>query len=180
MTPRFPRQITEKEWIEDFRDFVSSNEVEVPETLSKRVLQYVHRALHPSPTLIFAKLLGIHAVVGTLSLALCDQFGMSPFNSGISLSEYFMRFGHSACMFLCGFLFLSLTVLFVALLFRPEEFKAFKRNVWLQVPSLAFLSIAVFFGLGTGMVFSIAVLWFVGAVLGGVLSVFAAQRFAYA
>ena len=108
MNPR----ITEKEWLEDFKDFVTAKEVAVPEDVSKRILNYIHRDLNPSSWLVFLKLLGIHSIVGTLSLAMCDQFGMNPFNTSFSLSQYFMRFGYSFCMVLCGGLFLGLTGIF--------------------------------------------------------------------
>ncbi len=180
MNPKGYGHITEKEWLEDFRDFVSSESTSVPEKLSQKILHSVHRSLNPSAWGVFFKLLGLHSIVGTLSLAICNQFGMSPFNTEISLSEYFMRFGHSACMFLCGFLFLSLTVLSVRAVFRAEEFRVLKKNVWLQIPFLSLLSIAVFLGLGEGILFSIAAYWFVGAVLGGLLSTLIGGRLAHA
>ena len=160
-------KITEKEWLEDFRDFVSHEGTPVPENMSRRILDYVHRELNPSPWLVFAKLFGVHTVVGTLSLAICDQFGMSPFNTGISLAEYFMKFGHSMCMTLCGFLFVGLSVAFAFVILRSEELSVLNRTAWLQVPSLSLLSLVIFTGIGAEVALGIGVLWFLGAMVGG-------------
>ena len=112
--------ITEKEWIEDFQEFVRSESVPVPESVSKAILSRISKDLNPSPWIIFIKLLGIHAVVGTLSLAICNQFGINPFSTEFSLSDYFMKFGHSTCMFLCGVLFVGSSLFVSNSLLRPE------------------------------------------------------------
>lgn len=164
-------KISEKEWLEEFKEFVNSGEgVEVPTALSDQVLQYVHKSLNPSPWIVFSKLLGIHAVVGTLSLAVCDQFGLNPFNSGFSLSEYFMKFGHSVCMLLCGFLFISLTLVLGRLILPPEEIKIFKENVFVQIPILSALSLGAFMIFGAEVVLSIGLLWLLGAIVGGLVT----------
>lgn len=165
------RKITENEWLEDFKDFVEAKDASVPEDVSKKILSYVHRALNPSAWVVFLKLLSIHAVVGTLSLGVCNQFGMSPFHTGFSLSEYFMKFGHSVCMTLCGFLFLGLTVSFSKIVLRPEEFIVLKRNTFVQVFFLSLASIVAFLAFGAELVFGALALWLVGALLGGLATI---------
>ncbi|MCB0392920.1 MAG: hypothetical protein KDD25_00080, partial [Bdellovibrionales bacterium] len=96
---------SEKEWLNDFNEFVNSEGVEVPSGVTDRLFLKVRSDLNPSSWLVFFKLLGIHTVVGTLSLAICNQFDLNPFRTGFSLSDYFMKFGHSTCMFLCGLIF---------------------------------------------------------------------------
>ncbi|MBK7842924.1 MAG: hypothetical protein IPJ71_04400 [Bdellovibrionales bacterium] len=160
-------KITEREWLEDFSDFVSSEGTSVPDNVSQNILSYVHRELNPSAWFVFAKLMGIHSVVGTLSLSICEQFGMSPFSTGISLTEFFMRLGHSICMALCGFLFVGLSVALAFFMLKSEELSVLKKNSWIQIPSLGLLSLAVFIGFGAEMVFGIGFLWFIGAMLGG-------------
>lgn len=167
MNPR----ITEKEWLEDFKDFVATKEVAVPEDVSNKILSNIHRDLNPSSLSVFLKLLGIHAVVGTLSLAVCDQFGMSPFNSGFSLSQYFMKLGHSFCMVFCGFLFLGLTGVICHTVLRQEEFLVLKKNVVIQIFFLSILSLISFIAFGGEIVIGMAVLWFVGALAGGITSI---------
>jgi len=161
-------KITEKEWLEDFSDFVRGGEgVKVPEDVSSQILQQIHKEMNPSAWTVFMKLLGVHGVVGTLSLAVCDQFGISPFNTGFSLANYFMKFGHSVCMTLCGFLFISLTILLGRLVLRSEEIMVLKKNVFVQIPALGALSLGAFMMLGAEVVLGIAALWLLGAAIGG-------------
>jgi hypothetical protein len=163
-------KITEKEWLEDFKEFVEADGVPVPKKVSSQILKKVRSDLNPSAWLVFAKMLGIHLVVGTLSLAICDQFGLSPFDSNFSLSEYFMRLGHSTCMIFCGVLFIGLTVTLGHFVLRREEFLVLSRNAPLQVFGLSVLSLAAFIGFGADIVLSIAALWLLGAMIGGVVA----------
>ena len=167
MSPR----ISEKEWLEDFKDFVETKETSIPQALSQKILSYVQHDLNPNAWVVFLKLLGIHSVVGTFSLAICEQFGMSPFNFGFSLSQYFMRFGYSFCMMLCGFLFLGLTGVFSYLILKREEFLILKKNALIQVFFLSVLSLVSFFAFGVELVLTATLLWFLGAIIGGALSV---------
>lgn len=163
-------KITEKEWLEDFKEFVQSDGVPVPKEVSENILSRVRADLNPSPWMVFAKLLGIHLVVGTLSLAICSQFGLNPFHTDFTLSEYFMKFGHSTCMVLCGVLFIALTVMLGRLVLRREELLVLSRNAPLQVFGLSVLSMAAFIGFGAEVVLGIGILWFFGAMLGGVVA----------
>jgi len=163
-------KITEKEWLEDFKEFVQSDGVPVPREVSENILKRVHADLNPSAWLVFSKLFGIHLVVGTLSLAICSQFGLNPFHTDFSLSEYFMKFGHSTCMVLCGVLFIGLTIILGRLFLRREELLVLSRNAPLQVFGLSVLSMAAFIGFGAEVVLGIGILWFLGAMLGGVVA----------
>lgn len=167
MNPR----ITEKEWLEDFKDFVATKEIAVPDQVSKQILSRIHSDLNPSSWIVFLKLLGIHSVVGTLSLAICDQFGMNPFNMSFSLSQYFMKFGHSFCMTLCGFLFLGLTGFFSQVIMRQGEFRVLRKNVLIQVFILSLLSLVFFIAFGVEIVIGTFILWLVGALIGGLASI---------
>ena len=160
-------KISEREWLEDFQEFIQGDGAPVPPGVARTVLAQVQRDLNPSFWLVFAKLLGIHSVVGTLSLGLCNQFGMSPFQTGFSLSEYFMKFGHSTCMFLCGVIFLGLSVLLCRAAIRIDELRVLQRNVWLQIPVLSMISLGAFAALGAEISLVIGALWFLGAMLGG-------------
>lgn len=161
-------RISEREWLEDFKEFVSSNATPVPKEVSAKILQRVHASLNPSPWLVFAKMFGIHAVVGTVSLSVCNQFGLNPFRTSFSLSDYFMRFGHSMCMVLCGVLFIGLSVALARVLLSREEFSVLARNAPLQVFALSVFSIVAFLAFGADIVFGIGVFWLIGAMFGGI------------
>lgn len=169
-------KLNEKEWLEEFKEFVQAEGTLVPKDITDNILKRVCADLNPSPWMVFVKLLGIHLVVGTLSLAICSQFGLNPFHTSFSLSEYFMKFGHSTCMVLCGVLFIGLTILLGQLVLRREELLVLSRNAPLQVFGLSVLSMAVFIGFGAEVVLGIGILWFVGAMIGGMAAAKALVR----
>ncbi len=166
------KPISEKEWLEDFRDFVKSEGTPVPEATSNSIHERIRAALFPSAWMVFLKLLGVHAIVGTLSLAICDQFEMSPFRFGFSLADYFMKFGHSTCMTMCGVLFIGLTVATSGLVLRGEELRVVYRNSMLHALGLSAVSLGVFAALGAEIALSFGVLWFIGAECGGIAASF--------
>lgn len=161
---------TEKEWLEDFREFLEIDAVAVPPAVSAVVLNRVRADLNPSPWLVFAKLLGIHAVSGTLSLAVCNQFGLNPFHTNFSLSDYFMTFGHSTCMVLCGVLFIGLTIALGRFVLRGEELLVLAKNAPLQIFGLSAISLAAFVGFGAEVLIGFGLLWLAGAVVGGIIT----------
>lgn len=157
----------ENELMNEFRDFVKS-ESTVPKELSESILNFVRHDLTPSSIFVFTKILSIHLFVGTLSLAVCDQFGVNPFNTSFSLTSYFMKAGHSFCMTLCGFLFLGLTTIASWFILGRTEFLVLKQNTFLQVFFLSLLSLGFFLLLGAKIVFSSGMFWLLGALLGGI------------
>ena len=160
----------EQEWLEDFKSFIDGDEIHVPQELSKNVLSYVRNKLNPPIQQIFAKLVAIHIPIGFLSLLICDQFGMGPFQTNFSLKQYLMYFGHSTCMFLCGLFFVSTSIFVSGLFLRPEELKMLKQKSYLHSLLLSLFSINSFLMFGAEVTFTIGVLWVVGAILGGILS----------
>jgi hypothetical protein len=163
------KNIKENEWLEEFNQFISTEQMEPPQSISEKILSNTKKLLNPSPWLVFLKLLGIHSVFGTLSLAICNQFGLNPFNTHLSLSEYFMTFGHSFCMLLCGVIFVSFSIIGAWMIFSRDEFNVLKNNYMTQVCSISFLSLATFVAFGADVSLSLAVLWLIGALVGGAI-----------
>jgi len=162
------KKISENEWMEDFQDFVKSEVVSVPDSLSKEILTRVHEDLNPSPWIVFSKLFGVQMLVGTLSLAICNQFDISPFQTHFSLSDYFMSFGHSTCMFLCGVIFVGLGVGAGRAILTREEFSVLRKNAPLQVFGLSFISLGIFAAVGAEIAFTFGLIWLLGSMLSGV------------
>lgn len=158
------------QWLKEFEEFsqINSSSVEVPPSL----LTKIQKRLFPNPWKVFGKISGIHALVGFLSLGLCTQFGLNPFNTTYSLSDWFMQTaGHSACMVFCGVFFVSMTYLLANMLLNLEEFEAIRKYEWLQVGILSLGSLVAFHFFGGEIVASFGLLWLVGAFIGGILSI---------
>ncbi len=159
----------EKQELREFESFLSTPTTTVSDVTTQSILIANQRAQRNYLARVFVKLLSIHTVVSFLSLAVCHQFDMNPFNSSVSLSDYFMRFGHSACMLFCGFLFIGTSLLMARLLLHRYEFAIIRNSYPLQIFALCSLSLGVFMALGAHMSLGITVLWVIGAYIGSAL-----------
>jgi hypothetical protein len=164
-----------EEWLKEFTEFsnMSSEQAQVP----AHSLNQIKARLFPNPWLVFGKVTTLHAIVGFLSLALCNQFGLNPFNTSQSLTDWFMKIaGHSFCMLLCGTFFMTTTYLLANLVLNLEELESIKRYEWLQTGIIGLISLAAFYFFGAELVGSFALLWFIGAFIGGYLSIESSYR----
>jgi hypothetical protein len=160
-----------KENLANYEEFLNTEEIEVPRELMQSVLTQIHSLLHPSAWLVFGKLLGIHLVIGFLSLSICHQFDMNPFGTEHSLSDWFMStWGNSACMISCGVFFVSFSILTAGYFLSAEEFRVMRRTEIIQILALGSLSLIVFYFLGTALALAIAALWLTGALFGGLIT----------
>lgn len=162
----------EQKELREFEVFLSNQASEVSPSTTQSIFAKNKNAQLQFKAVIFAKLLTIHSIVSFLSLTVCHQFGMNPFNSSISLSHYFMHFGHSVCMLFCGFLFIGSSLLMARLILHKYEFAIIRNSFTLQIFALCSLSIGVFMAVGAHMTLSIALFWMAGAYIGSTLPVF--------
>ena len=156
-------------WEADFVEFVSTELVDVPQSVERETLSAIARELRPSSLSVFGKVLAIHVVVGLITLSYCPQFGVG-LTSGMGLMPFLMKFGESVCMLGCGALFLSFSLLAASLLLRTEEVRILKQNIVLQILSLSVLSIGTLLVAGAEVAAILALVWTGGALVGGVLS----------
>lgn len=167
-----------KKWLNEYEVFLKSDQVVVPRAVSEKVWDRLQPLLNPSAGLVFAKVLGIHVVMGFLSLGVCHQFGINPFGTSQSLDTWFMAmWGHSTCMVACGVLFVGLSLLSAGTFLTIEELRALKRTEFIQSFALGAVSLALFAVAGAELVVTFGVLWFVGAWIGGVLATEAVWNF---
>ncbi len=155
---------------DEFEEFskIDSSSVEVPPSLFIKIKE----RLFPNPWKVFVTIAVIQVAVGFLSLAICTQFGLNPFNTEFSLAHWLMKTaGHNVCMFLCGVLFVSLPYLLSNVFLNLEELEVVKKYKWLQVGVLAITSLGAFHFFGGEAVLTFGVLWFLGAFIGGVISI---------
>lgn len=157
------------DWETDFREFLEMEEVAVPQALSARVADPILRKLNPSFWQVFLKLILIQAVAGGVSLLYCPQFGVS-FTSSHGLMHYLMQYGETVCMVGCGALFTGASLLVASFALRPEEVRVFREHRLLQMTSIAALSIGAFFCVGGTIVGGLALVWALGAIVGGMVT----------
>jgi len=160
-----------QEWLKEFAEFNNMKEIRVPQDLTEKVWDRMNQLIHPKPSMIFYKILGIHFVVGFLSLSFCHQFGMNPFQTSSSLADVFMQMGgHSFCMFACGALFMGTSLATAGFFLSLEEVKVLRKTELLQNLLLSGLSLGIFAMLGAELALTFAGLWLLGALIAGFLA----------
>lgn len=160
------------DWLLEYEEFLNAEKSEMPEDIQQRVLTKLKKLVDPSPLTVFFKVLGIHAVIGFLSLSICHQFGLNPFNTDRSIADWMMNVGgHHACMIGCGVLFVGLSLFLAGYFLSIEEVAALKRTNALQTLSLVVISLIFLIALGAQVALTIGALWFAGAMIGGIIAV---------
>ncbi len=155
----------------DYQDFLKSDQIQIPTQLKESTALKIQRLIKPNAWIVFFKLLGVHSVVGGLSLSICHQFGLNPFNTEKSLADWFMTVGgHNICMLGCGVLFVSISFLAAGFLFSIEEVRALRKHDLLNNLSLGVISLGAFAAFGAELALGIAGLWLLGGFIGGLAS----------
>lgn len=161
------------EWLKDFTEFSNITPDQAPASAYAKL----KKRLFPNPWIVFGKVLGVHAVVGSLSLAVCNQFGLNPFNTDQTLTNWFMKVaGHNFCMLLCGTFFMMTTYILANLILSLEEVESIKRYEWLQTGIVGLVSLAAFHFFGAELIGTFMALWIVGALIGGYVSIEGSYR----
>ncbi len=160
----------EKQLKDEFKDFLELSEENVSLLVAQTIKQKIYQELHPSLIMIFIILTGIQLVAGTFSLALCNQFGMNPFQTSFSLSEYFMHYGHTFCMFCCGLLFLSVGPLCAGFFLSRDQIRVLRQKIFIFIPLITLSSLTLFLLLGAMERWEIVIAWLVGALIGGIVT----------
>lgn len=156
-------------WESEFADFLMSEPVEVPHKVTETIFSEIHHELNPSFLQVFGKISYIHFIVGFFTLLFCPQFDIS-ITSQFGLIPYFMQFGHEVCTFACGAIFVGLSLLASSFHLKPEDIKVLKEYEFLQLLVLSSLSLGFFVALGAEVVLSLGIIWLVGAIVGGILT----------
>lgn len=160
-------ELKNEQWLKEYNEFLR-HEQPLPQDVSNQVFNKISGLLNPSAFVIFAKIFGIHVGVGTLSLAICHQFGLNPFGTKTSLADWFMSVGgHSFCMIGCGVLFTALSILAAGYFLTSEEVRVLRRTEFLQALCLSLVSLAIFAFFGAELALTFGGLWLLGALIGG-------------
>lgn len=139
--------------------------------ITSPVRESILKSLKPKPSFVFLKLAGLQFIVSFLSLSVCHQFGVNPFQTSWSLDQMMMTtLGHYGCMIFCGLFFLSLGVALAGVVLSMEELITIKRNQWVHFGALVSMSATFLVVLGAEISMMVFAMWLVGAIAGTILS----------
>jgi len=159
------------EWMSGFSEFLGAENVAPPVALSEKVGAAIHKLLNPSPLAVFAKLVLVAGIASSVSLLFCPQFGYG--TNGPGLMMFLMDISPLLCHFGCGVLFVGVGVLASTFILRQEELMVLKRTKFLQVSAFSASMLGMFLCMGSHGFFLMELMWLVGGIVGGVLSVYA-------
>ncbi len=163
--------IHESNELREFAVFLNAPNDFVCDSLTRKITRDARKKIGRHLLAVCSKLISIHAVMSLGSLLVCHQFGLNPFGTSISISDYFMEYGHSTCMVLCGFLFLGGSLFAARVALSNDDFAIIKRSFPLYVTVLCSMSLFVFMMLGAHLTISLGILWALGAFFGAALPV---------
>ncbi len=160
------------EWLNDYEDFLKFEVSSVPQDVTNKVYSKIKMLLNPNASKVFFKILGFHLITGFLSLSVCHQFGMNPFNTEYSLADWFMKHGgYYGCMIGCGVSFVSLGLFTAGLFLSIEEVNALRRTQIRQNLVLGFISLVFFVVFGAELAIGMVSLWMFGSLVGGLVAI---------
>ena len=154
----------------EFDEFLSSPEVTPPQEVSAQILSKIHRKMNPSKQKLFFKILTIHTMMSFVSLSICSQFGIQSFPFFDAMKPLMSIVGPTYCMAFCGILYLGLSGLAFSFFLEPEEVRAIRRHKFSQLTALILISLGIFLGFGAQILFVPVMLWVIGSLLGGVVT----------
>lgn len=154
----------------EYESFLSSEPIEPPEWLGRKILDRVNRELNPPHMLVFAKLVIIQGFIGALTLFFCPQFELS-FTNNHSLFHFFHRnFGQNICMSLCGGIFLGSGAIFASFILSQAEVMKIKNSKLLYYLAMSSIFLTTFTVLGVEIYLEIAAFWMIGAIAIGAIA----------
>lgn len=154
-----------KQWLKEFEEFLESKS-EDPKINSQTLFAKIKSDLCPDFSSILLKILGIHMVIGFLTLFFCPQFGV---NLGTSwfMNHILMMYGQTLCSLACGILFLGTSAAINLFFLNLDELRVLKQHQLMPWFGLAIFSFFVFFIFGHATLELLSLLWVVGACLAG-------------
>ena len=150
-------------WYEEFEAFAGDDSSNALESASSPVRKHLLDLLNPSPQKVFGQLMGLHCIVGALTLFLCPQLGIGPFGSRAGLMRLFGRFGELACTAACSAFFVGTSIIVASIILKPEVLRVIRAHKWLQIFALSGLSLGTLVCLGGTLVsWTVAMAWILG------------------
>ena len=156
------------DWEREFLEFVNSDPVTPPVTLTEKLKITVSQDLRPAIWKIFSKLAAMQAACATLTLFFCPQFkiGFAKHDYLAHLVQHSEGFGF---MIVCGMIFLGGGAVIAPFFLKQAEMKTMEKSVLIYFPITALLAVMLFYSLGADIHWALALPWFLGGTLGSVI-----------
>lgn len=148
---------------QDFSEFVKGPPETTPTHLLNNIQAQINSLENPGFKKVVSKLTGLHLFASGLTLSFCPQFGFNPFLDHHGITHYFMQWGETVCLFLCGAIYLGMSALVFRIFLSQQEWKKYRQHEFANLTAL--ISLSLFFYSMTGPDFRalLAIAWTIGA-----------------
>jgi hypothetical protein len=153
----------------DFQSFMLEGGATPPTSSVKAVRTIVSNDLSPSPWRVLSRLMVIVASTGGVTLVFCPHMGLG-YGDMFGLMKYIMPLGDGVCQAICGSIFVGSGALLASMFLRPEELAVIRSYPSLQFAAVSAVVLGLFFCAGAATLSLLGFFWFVGAVIGGLVS----------
>ena len=154
---------------EEFSSFLNAPETLPSRELDLHVLTHVKEKLNPAFSILLFKLSLIHGFIGAITLLFCPQFELSLTANQEMFHIFHRLFGYYGCLAACGCIFLGSGALFASLLLNRDEVRVINSKFYAFFPSLAVLSLGIFFAFGAKLFIDIILAWSLGGIIGSAI-----------
>lgn len=159
-----------KNFFGEFIEFTEGGEISPDASINNSIKKQIKKELiyFKLNTILLMTL--IHIVTGAFTIAICPQFHIHLIKNFMGLLTLFMKFGPNVCSFLCGFLFLSLSLMVASVVLGTSSKLYLYRIRYYKIFSLILASLFVFKLLGNIHINLSLFIWISGACVGSYLS----------
>ena len=163
---------------DEFKSFMRPT---IAAAMESELLGKLKSRLFPDTKILFLKILFIHIIVGLVSLLICNQFNLNPFQTSQSLSNWFMEVGgHHFCMLACGIFFMAATFIAGNFFISLEELMLIRKHQLLHSLIICLLSLFAFAFFGAKIFSIFGVLWLLGGLIGSLSTITSTTYLRYA
>lgn len=159
----------EQESLQEFTDFIETEQIAPGDRLDETVLSMVRKDLRPALWKTYGKLTLVEVTAGLLTLTLCPQFGF-----GFAQHNQFLHALHSSTppavfYLLCGLFFVIFGATLGGLILNRAEIRTAGRSRYLYFTVYSVLAFLILLALGPEAFVVSTLAWILGALLGNIL-----------
>lgn len=133
--------------MKDYLKFIKSDK-KTSSDLDLRIRENISDLQRKDLISLHLKIIFLYTITGFISLAICPQFGLNPFNRSPELIHMFMQYGTWACGLFCGSLFMGIGALIKFMVLGRKDILLLSRVSTLNITIVSALIYGLFMMIG--------------------------------
>ncbi len=159
----------EHEMLQEFADFVETEQIATEKHLDEAILGRVRNDLHPAFWKVYGKLSLVEATAGLATLTICPQFGLGFGQHNLFLHALHSSISPAVFYLFCGLFFVILGATLGGLILNRAEILTVGNNKYPYFLICSVLTYLILIALSPEVFVVSSLVWILGAMLGNVL-----------